>query len=98
MVFVTAVSAHAGSIHPYLQAKMDATPRDQPISVIVHMVEQAPIPSLNSALHRDQATRQERHREVIEALQSSGTRNSLRDALDTESRRRCPRVPAGSPT
>jgi subtilisin family serine protease len=59
----------ASTLHPALEARMETLRDDEPISVIVHMTEQAPIAELNRQLRAEGATRQERHQRVIEALQ-----------------------------
>jgi subtilisin family serine protease len=86
-LLMTALTAQAGYIHPALQAKIDQTPPDQPISVIVNMVDQAPIPQLNTDLKARGANRRTRHQEVVQALQSAQhSQVSLRDDLDREMR------------
>lgn len=79
-----AVAASAGTIHPRLQAEMDQTAPDMPISVIVHLTEQAPIAAIDQELKLTNATRQERHRQVVEALQatSQSSQGPLRAHLD----------------
>ncbi|MFN8549294.1 MAG: S8 family serine peptidase, partial [Candidatus Eisenbacteria bacterium] len=67
---LVAASASAGTIHPAVQAQMDRASDREPISVIINLTAQAPIASLNTDLRRDHATRLERSRTVLNALQS----------------------------
>jgi len=76
-----ATVAQAGVLHPDLEARLAQTPPDQPVSVIVHLTEQAPIASLDSQLRYARASRVERHRAVVEALQSAV---SAQDALKAD--------------
>jgi subtilisin family serine protease len=67
---LAAVGVQAGVIHESLQARLDLAGQDDFISVIVNMTEQAPIAALNADLKTMSATRQQRHEEVVRALQS----------------------------
>ena len=42
--------AQAGTIHPALQDRLDKVDADEPVSVIVHMVDQAPIAQMSADL------------------------------------------------
>jgi subtilisin family serine protease len=70
-LLMLAATAMAGTIHPSLQAEMGRTAADHPISVIVNMTEQAPIPSMNQNFHARQLPRLERHREIVSALRQT---------------------------
>ena len=65
-ILLAAVMAQAGTIHPALEAKLTQTPADEPISVIVNMLDQAPITELSQQLH------------YAKAAQESGIRSSSR--------------------
>jgi subtilisin family serine protease len=67
----TATGAAAGTIHPALQSALDQAPADQLVSVIVHLTEQAPIARLDGELQASRASRLERHREIVLALQNA---------------------------
>jgi subtilisin family serine protease len=71
LMILAATTVQAGTINPALQARLDKMTADEPISVIVHMTEQANISELDAALHNSRATRQVRHREVVHALQQA---------------------------
>jgi len=81
-------AALAGTISPRLQAEMDRTDRNTPISVIVNLADQVPIELLNQDLKASHATLQERHRQVITALQAAAARSQgpVRQMLDEEMR------------
>jgi subtilisin family serine protease len=84
-LLMLATTAMAGTIHPALQAEMDRTAANRPISVIVNMTEQAPIPSMNQDFHTRQVPRIDRHREVVSALRQTArtSQPSLISYLDT---------------
>ncbi len=71
LLITFAASAFAGEIHPALAELMDATPGDETISVIVTMSEQAPITQMNENLKLQRASRQQRHQQVVLALQDA---------------------------
>jgi len=82
-LLLVAATAQAGTIHPALQAKMDQTPLEEPISVIVNMTTQAPIAELNYSLKVSHVGRRERHRQVVEALQQArSAQQPLQGALE----------------
>ncbi len=84
---VVATTSTAGIIHPALQATLDGTRSDEMVSVIVHLAEQAPIARLDEELRTARASRLERHREVVLALQNAArTQAPLRQEL-AEARR-----------
>ncbi len=60
----------AGTIHPALQAEMDAKAADKPISAIVYLHVQVSIAALDKDLRDAKATRKARHQTVVEALQA----------------------------
>jgi subtilisin family serine protease len=73
--FLLTPVAWAGEIHPNVtQAALDAGP-DGTVSVLIRLTDQAPIARLNQELKARRATRAERHREVIEALQAAAQRS-----------------------
>ncbi|MFB3910334.1 MAG: hypothetical protein ACE15D_18245, partial [Candidatus Eisenbacteria bacterium] len=84
-LLLVSASAQAGTIHPALQAEMDATAPDATVSVLVYMAEQAPIAGMNQELRAEKATMLQRHSEVITALQSTASRTQadLRTFLDS---------------
>jgi len=87
LLLTAAAAATAGTIHPMLQAQMDRLSDNEPVSVIVNMTEQAPVAQINAALRARNATRQERHREVISALQATrGSQDALKADLDVRLR------------
>jgi subtilisin family serine protease len=63
--------AVAGEIHSALAHKLDITPLDETISVIVTMSEQAPINEMNRELRLQDTSRQDRHLQVVQALQET---------------------------
>jgi subtilisin family serine protease len=71
LLALSVLSAQAGTIHPMLEARMDVLRDGEPISVLVHMTEQAPIAELNQHLKTERSTMAERHRRVIEALKTA---------------------------
>ncbi len=83
-LLMLATTAMAGTIHPALQAEMDRTAANRPISVIVNMTEQAPIPSMNQDFHNRQVPRIDRHRDIVSALRQTArtSQPSLLSYLD----------------
>jgi subtilisin family serine protease len=80
---VLASTAQAGTIHPALEARMDALQGGDPVGVIVHMSEQAPIAELNEQLRAERSTLGERHSRVIEALKlAAGSQDPFLASLD----------------
>jgi len=78
-----ATTASAGTIHPAVQAQMAAASDQDQLSVIVNMVEQAPVAQLNQELKARRATLRERHAEVVTALQATrGSQQALRSHLE----------------
>lgn len=84
LALILAVSAaSAGTVHPKLEALLAETQTGEQISVIVHMQEQAPIAQLNQELKNSRASLQDRHRDVVLALQSvTGSQEPLKAYLD----------------
>ena len=83
LLIASVPAAFAGELHPALAAKMDATPADQAISVIVMMADQAPIAQMNETLKLERASMQRRHREVVLSLQDTArSQTSLKSWLD----------------
>ena len=70
LLLVAATTAQAGILHPQLEVRLDQAPADEPISVIVHMMDQAPVAAMDADLRYAKAGRSERHRAVVEALQA----------------------------
>ncbi len=64
-------AALAGELSPDLAAQLAATAPDRPVSVIVHLTEQAPIAQLTAELDQTRATRQQRHGAIVAALQDA---------------------------
>ena len=81
VLLLAAATAQAGILHPALEARLNQAPIDEPISVIVHMSEQAPVTALDEQLRYAKASRAERHRQVLEALQSV---TASQDAIKAE--------------
>ena len=84
-LLMLAASAMAGTINPALQAEIDRTAANQPISVIVNMTEQAPILSMNQDFHTRQVPMIDRHREIVTALRQTArtTQPGLLSYLDS---------------
>ncbi len=80
-LLLAAATAQAGTIHPALEAELAQTPPDQPVSVIVNMRDQAPISELAAQLRYAKAGPVERHRTIIDALQSAAV---TQDALKAD--------------
>lgn len=81
LLLIAATAAYAGTLHPALEARLDQVSADEPVSVIVHMVDQAPIAAMDADLRFAKATRAERHRAVVEALQQA---TASQDALKAD--------------
>ncbi|MCC7143326.1 MAG: S8 family serine peptidase [Candidatus Eisenbacteria bacterium] len=80
---LSAGATYAGTIHPKLQEQMDRASAGEPISVIVNLHAQAPIAQLNQELRSEGATRLDRSRTVLNALQGMmPTQESLARHLD----------------
>ena len=80
-------SAEAGRLHPAVQDQFaDLAPTDE-ATVLLILTDQADISALNGALKMQRATRQERHRQVIEELQKAAAR-SQGPLIDELNRRR----------
>jgi len=69
-LFAAAV-AQAGTIAPALQAQLDTTPANQPVSVLVHLTEQAPVAAIAQDLDLRRAPLARRHEEIVRALQDA---------------------------
>ena len=65
-----AATARAGSIDPRVWESLAKQPPSAQITVTFSLLPQADIPALDRALKAQHATRQERHRRVVEALQT----------------------------
>ncbi len=82
-MLLAAAGAQAGVLHPMLEQQMAETPPDQPLTVIVHMSEQAPIAQMNENLKLQRATLAKRHRDVVLALQDAArSQEDLQRELD----------------
>lgn len=64
-------TAVGGTIHPALQQEIDQVTADTPISALVYLAEQAPVSMLSEELSERDATRRERHRTIVTALQET---------------------------
>ncbi|MBM3286767.1 MAG: hypothetical protein FJY88_05380 [Candidatus Eisenbacteria bacterium] len=64
-------AARAGVIEPVLQAELSALAPSDHINALFFLHEQADIPALDAELKRSRATRRERHRSVVQALQAT---------------------------
>lgn len=64
-------TAMAGEISPDLAAQLAGTAPDTPVSVIVHMAEQAPVAQFTAEFDQTRATRQQRHGAIVTALQDA---------------------------
>ncbi len=63
--------AAAAEIHPGLALDLETLAPDDPVSIVLFMRDQAPIASLDATLKQERATRKERHRRVVVALQEA---------------------------
>jgi len=68
---VLASSVQAGTLSPNLETQLTYKNADETISVIVHMMEQAPIAEIQADLRAGKATRKQRHAVVVSALQDA---------------------------
>jgi subtilisin family serine protease len=66
----------AGTLHPGVENALARMDDHEMISVIAHMADRADVPALSAELTARKATRAERHREVVLALQRSATNQS----------------------
>ncbi|HOX25493.1 MAG TPA: S8 family serine peptidase [Candidatus Krumholzibacteria bacterium] len=66
-----AAAAQAGTMSPSLQELLAATPADQPVSVIVHLEDQAPVAAISRDLDQRRATLRTRHEEIVRALKDA---------------------------
>ncbi len=66
---VLSLSANASILHPGLDAELNTRSIDDPISVIAFL-EEAPVAQISADLSSADATRQERNRTIVEALQT----------------------------
>jgi len=80
--------SQAGEISPALQIMLAETPSDQPVSVIVHLIDQAPIAQISDQLTRDGVSRQVRHETVVRALKDTATRTQTALLADLEAAER----------
>ncbi len=80
-LLLVAATAQAGTMHPALEAKLAQTPADEPVSVIVNMRDQAPITELTQEFRYAKVGPGERHRVIIEALQTAA---ASQDALKAD--------------
>ncbi len=70
-ILLGALSASAGEIHPALEDQLATLAPDETLKVVVFMSEQVPTAELNRELKSQRASRRERHRQVVEALQDA---------------------------
>ena len=70
-VSLLATAAAAGTIAPALQDQLATATADQPLSVIVHLAQQAPIAGISQDLTSRTATRKQRHEEIVRALKDA---------------------------
>jgi len=70
-VSLLATVAAAGTIAPALQEQLATAAADQPVSVIVHFTHQAPISGISQDLTTREATRKQRHEEIVHALKDA---------------------------
>ncbi|MFK7960123.1 MAG: S8 family serine peptidase [Phycisphaerales bacterium] len=68
-VAILAASAHAGTIDPVLRGVLDKAGPDTIVSALLHFDVQLDIDELTAELDAESATRAERHRTVVRALQ-----------------------------
>ncbi len=73
--------ANAGELSPRLKAMLDDTPVDNPVSVLVHFVDQVDLQKLSAELTSRKATRQQRHAEVVYTLKEAAR---IQDELAAE--------------
>ncbi|MBC8367930.1 S8 family serine peptidase, partial [bacterium] len=70
-LLLLAGSTFAGEIHPALEDQLDRLAPSETVKVVVFMSEQVPTAELNRELKMRRASRRERHRQVVEALQDA---------------------------
>lgn len=70
LAVVLGTAARAGSIDPRVREQLASQSPSAQITVVFALEQQADIPTLDRALKAQHATRRERHRRVVEALQS----------------------------
>lgn len=81
----------AGNLHPALRDQLSRLAPTETASAILFLEEQAPIQELSASLTNRRATRQERHYEVVMALQETAARTQAPllarlDALEAQGR------------
>ncbi len=88
VVLMLAGTALAGVITPGLESQMQSLNGDDEVKVLVVLSDQADIESMNTQLHESRATRQQRHEDVLGALQDAARRSqgSLTAYLDARQR------------
>jgi subtilisin family serine protease len=64
-------TAQAGQLHPQVADELSRLPAGEKTTVMFILEQQADIATLNQALKLSHATRQERHKRVVEALQKT---------------------------
>jgi hypothetical protein len=81
---LTADAASAGTIHSVLAARLETMSPGDKVSAILVLTDQAPIEELSTSLSARKATRRERHREIVLALQEAAARSqgAIRERLD----------------
>ncbi len=83
-VSLLATVAAAGTIAPALQDQLASTAADQPVSVIVHFTDQAPITGISQDLTFRKASRKQRHEEIVLALKDAArSQDSLAAELES---------------
>ena len=76
--------ASAGTLDPVLQDQFARAVDGEQFSVIVHMMDQAPINAISADLSLRKATRAQRHEEIVRALKdASASQEDLLNELDT---------------
>jgi subtilisin family serine protease len=70
-----AAPAVAGELTPALSARLAQAPADTLISVIATLAEQAPVAALSRQLAAEDASRAQRHREVLTSLRETAARS-----------------------
>jgi subtilisin family serine protease len=71
VVLAAALPATAGTLDPALQDQLNRASDGELLSVIVHLRDQAPVREISADLSARQATRQQRHLEVVRALKDA---------------------------
>jgi len=72
---LAAAPSWAGWIHPEVQSAIEAAGEVGSVSIIIHLSDRVPIDRLEAAQKAREASRAERHREVIAALQAAAERS-----------------------